>query len=241
MFGAAVTHLFPGLDVSPGAFAVVAMAATFGAATRATFTAMVFVFELTRDYDVILPLMLATVIADLVAGALMRDSIMTEKLTRRGSRVHTDYEVDPFRTVPISDDHDDACRRRCPRARRSAMRVPGSREAATARIRSSTVTNDASASSPATISSSWTTMPTGSRSSSTRSEDVVSVQPDDLAVTALQRMLEEEVEHLPVLEAGRLVGMCTRTDLLRIRAKQFELEEHQVGWRLLPFKRRMAG
>ena len=103
LFGAAVTHLFPGLDVSPGAFAVVAMAATFGAATRATFTAMVFVFELTRDYDVILPLMLATVIADLVAGALMRDSIMTEKLTRRGLRVHTDYEVDPFRTVPISD------------------------------------------------------------------------------------------------------------------------------------------
>ena len=67
------------------------------------------------------------------------------------------------------------------------------------------------------------------------------MRPDDLAVTALQRMLEEAVEHLPVLEAGCLVGMCTRTDLLRIRAKQFELEEHQVGWRLLPFKRRMAG
>ena len=121
------------------------------------------------------------------------------------------------------------------------MRAPGSREGATARIRSSTVMHDASASSPATISSSWTTTPTGNRSSSTRSEDVVSVQPEDLAVTALQRMLEEEVEHLPVLEAGCLVGMCTRTDLLRIRAKQFELEEHQVGWRLLPFKRRMAG
>ena len=73
--------------MSPGAFAVVAMAATFGAATRATFTAIVFVFELTRDYDVILPLMLATVLADLVASALMRDSLMTEKLARRGLRV----------------------------------------------------------------------------------------------------------------------------------------------------------
>ena len=62
------THLFPAIGVSPGAFAVVAMAATFGAATRATLTAMVFVFELTRDYNVILPLMLATVVADLVAG-----------------------------------------------------------------------------------------------------------------------------------------------------------------------------
>ena len=43
--------------VSPTAFALVAMAATFGAATRAPFAAIVFVFELTRDYDAILPLM----------------------------------------------------------------------------------------------------------------------------------------------------------------------------------------
>ena len=58
---------FPGLGISPTAFALVAMAATFGAAARAPFAAIVFVFELTRDYNAILPLMLATVLADLVA------------------------------------------------------------------------------------------------------------------------------------------------------------------------------
>ena len=58
--------MLPGADRAPGAFALVAMAATFGAATRATFTAIVFVFELTQDYNVIVPLMLATVLADLV-------------------------------------------------------------------------------------------------------------------------------------------------------------------------------
>ena len=63
-----------------GAFALVAMAATFGAAAQATFTAIVFVFELTRDYDVILPLMLATVVADLVYTRVNDDSLMTEKL-----------------------------------------------------------------------------------------------------------------------------------------------------------------
>ena len=67
-----------------GAFALVAMAATFGAATRAPFAAIVFVFELTRDYDAILPLMLATVLAELVARATLADSLMTEKLARRG-------------------------------------------------------------------------------------------------------------------------------------------------------------
>ena len=54
--------------MSPGAVALVAMAATFGSATRRTFTAIVFAFELTRDYRAILPIMLAAVIADLVAA-----------------------------------------------------------------------------------------------------------------------------------------------------------------------------
>src|ERR1019366_961066 len=87
-------NVIPGAHVSPGAFALVAMAATFGAAVRATFTSIVFLFELTRDYQIILPLMLASVLAELVAARLLRDSLMTEKLTRRGLRVGSDYAVD---------------------------------------------------------------------------------------------------------------------------------------------------
>jgi CIC family chloride channel protein len=78
------------------------MAATFGASTRATFTAIVFVFELTLDYQVILPLMLATVIADLVFNALSEHSIMTEKLSRRGLEIGRHFSVDPFTTVAVS-------------------------------------------------------------------------------------------------------------------------------------------
>ena len=167
LFGAAFVHLFPGIDVSPGAFAVVAMAATFGAATAATFTAIVFVFELTRDYDVILPMMLATVVADLIAGVLMRDSIMTEKLTRRGLRVHTDFEVDRFRTVPVSEIMTSAVHT-LPEAATVGARAVSSPAAATARIPSSTTTDDVSASSRGVTSSSLTTMPTRSRCSSTR-------------------------------------------------------------------------
>lgn len=103
LFGTAVDQLLPGLGVSPGAFAVVAMAATFGASTQATFTSMVFVFELTRDYEVILPLMGTCVLADLVARTFMDQSIMTEKLHRRGLRVHTDFGVDPYRVVQVGE------------------------------------------------------------------------------------------------------------------------------------------
>src|SRR5439155_9280935 len=102
VLGRLADNLVPGAHISSGAFALVAMAATFGATTRATFASIVFLFELTRDYNAILPLMLASVIADLVAGSLMRDSIMTEKLTRRGLRVPSDYHADVLRTTPVA-------------------------------------------------------------------------------------------------------------------------------------------
>jgi chloride channel protein, CIC family len=92
----------PGAGISPGAFALVAVAATFGAATRAPFASIVFVFELTRDYDAVLPLMLATVLADLVARSLLRDSLMTERLTRRGLRVPEGYYPDVLTTTAVA-------------------------------------------------------------------------------------------------------------------------------------------
>ena len=82
LVGEPLNHVLPA-GVSATSFALVAMAATFGAATRATFAAIVFVFELTRDYDAILPLMLATVLADIVSPGDPADSLMTEKLARR--------------------------------------------------------------------------------------------------------------------------------------------------------------
>ena len=103
LFGTAVQHVAPGAHIAPGAFALVAMAATFGAAVGASFAAIVFLFELTRDYQIILPLMLATVIADVVARSLMRDDLMTEKLTRRGVHVESDYTVDALAGVTVGD------------------------------------------------------------------------------------------------------------------------------------------
>lgn len=47
--------------------------------------------------------------------------------------------------------------------------------------------------------------------------DIVAVSPHDPVLSALQRMLDEAVDHLPVLDGdGRLVGICTRTDVLRL-------------------------
>ena len=58
LFGAGVDRLIPGAHLSPGACALVAMAAVFGSASRATFTFIVFAFEIVHDYNAVLPLML---------------------------------------------------------------------------------------------------------------------------------------------------------------------------------------
>jgi chloride channel protein, CIC family len=104
MVAMAGNHFFPTANLSPGAFALVAMGAVFGAASRATFSFIIFAFEITRDYNSVLPLMLVSVIADGIAMLFMpHSSIMTEKLARRGLRVHQDYEADALTQATVAD------------------------------------------------------------------------------------------------------------------------------------------
>jgi H+/Cl- antiporter ClcA len=104
LFAMVGNHVFPAAHLSPGAFALVAMGAVFGAASRATFSFIIFAFEITRDYNSVLPLMLVAVIADGIAMLFMpTSSIMTEKLARRGLRVHQDYEADALTQATVGE------------------------------------------------------------------------------------------------------------------------------------------
>lgn len=76
------TGLLPG--ASPGSFALVGMAATTAASLHAPLTAAVLVFELSGDYGIVLPLLLATVIATSLSRALGGDSVYEAELRRRG-------------------------------------------------------------------------------------------------------------------------------------------------------------
>ena len=102
VFGTGVVTAFPNLGVPPGVFAIAAMAAVFGTASRAPFASIVFALEVTEDYQGVLPVIVTVVIAELVGEYLMADSIMTEKLTRRGLRVRHIYEYNPLRQIRIS-------------------------------------------------------------------------------------------------------------------------------------------
>jgi H+/Cl- antiporter ClcA len=106
-FAIAVNTIYPGAHLDPGAFALVAMGAVFGAASRATFSFIIFAFEITRDYNSVLPLMLVSVIALGIAILLQpKTSIMTEKLARRGLRIHQDYEADVLQQTSVADTMD---------------------------------------------------------------------------------------------------------------------------------------
>ena len=103
VFAMVMNRIFPAAHLSPGAYALVAMAAVFGAASRATFTFIVFAFEITHDYNAILPLMLVCVIADMIGLRYLKSSIMAEKLARRGLSVPEDYEAAALKTVRVGE------------------------------------------------------------------------------------------------------------------------------------------
>ena len=102
-FAMIVDKIWPAAGLSPGAFALVAMGAVFGAASRAAFTFIIFAFEITRDYNSVLPLMLVTVIADAIAVRYAKNSIMTEKLARRGLQIAQDYEPDVLQQILVRE------------------------------------------------------------------------------------------------------------------------------------------
>ncbi len=83
-FGIGAHELLPAATAGAGAYGLVGMGAVFGAAARAPITAVLIVFELTSDYAIILPLMLAVVIATGLSHRLSSSSIYTLKLKRRG-------------------------------------------------------------------------------------------------------------------------------------------------------------
>ncbi|WP_018565975.1 chloride channel protein [Streptomyces sp. PsTaAH-124] len=83
-YGITVHHLLPGTAGAVGAYALVGMGAVFAGSARAPITAVVILFELTGEYSIILPLMLAIVLATAVSHLLSHGTVYTLKLHRRG-------------------------------------------------------------------------------------------------------------------------------------------------------------
>ena len=99
--GAAVAPLIPVGDA--GMWALIGMAAMMGGTMRSPLTAMVFAVELTRDFNLFPALLTGAVVALGVTVLLMRRSILTEKLARRGHHIIREYSIDPFELARVSE------------------------------------------------------------------------------------------------------------------------------------------
>ena len=94
-------HFFPHFVSDPALYALVAMAAVFGGIARAPFTSIVFLFELSRNPNALLPLVVCCVVSDGFVRLFSAESIMTGKLIKRGLIVRQDYSVPVFMRARI--------------------------------------------------------------------------------------------------------------------------------------------
>jgi chloride channel protein, CIC family len=241
IFAMVANHFVPGAHLSPGAFALVAMGAVFGAASRATFTFIIFAFEITRDYNSVLPLMLVSVIADGLAMLLMpNSSIMTEKLARRGLRVHQDYETDVLSQARVVD----TMERELPAisagttvgalAERIAQHDPAvARHEAllilddTGKLAGIITRGDLLRAFDKDSSGAMTVQEAGN----TR---LVVTHPDELVSEAAAKMLRNNVGRLPVVDRAdprKVVGYLGRSSVMAARLRRFH-DEHvrEPGW-----------
>ena len=101
LVGIGLGYVVPTFGIDPRIAALVGMAAIFAGSSRALLTAIVFAFETTRQAAGLLPLLGGCTAAYLVSALLMRNTIMTEKIARRGVRVPSEYAADYLDRITV--------------------------------------------------------------------------------------------------------------------------------------------
>ncbi|MCE9580954.1 MAG: chloride channel protein [Planctomycetes bacterium] len=106
--GSLEAHFLP--DEGRGFWAVVSMAAILGGAMRSPFTAIVFTLELTHDVNALLPLLVAVSCSHAFTVLVLKRSILTEKVDRRGFHVSREYAIDPLEVLRVHEVMTEGCR-----------------------------------------------------------------------------------------------------------------------------------
>jgi CIC family chloride channel protein len=99
--GALLSHGLP--NMGPGFWAMIGIGATLSAALRVPLTAIVFTVEETHDWNMLLPLLIGCMVSYAVSTLLLRRSLLTEKVARRGYHVSAEYAVDPLELLYVRE------------------------------------------------------------------------------------------------------------------------------------------
>ncbi len=228
-FGLVANGIFPEWTAPSGAYALVGMAALFGAAAHAPITAILILFEMTDDYQIILPLMLAVVVSHLTSSRVLADSIYSIKLARLGGMEDPRREVSVLDLLLVVDamrDDFDTVSPELPLEKLAEL-------ARTRRTRSWPVVDsagelvgivagtdlelalDSGAESPSTVADIMST-------------SVVTLRPTDTLREAFRRFAERDIQLIPVVddpEGLRVAGVLRRHEM--IWAYKTVSDEHQ--------------
>ncbi|RWF47370.1 MAG: CBS domain-containing protein [Mesorhizobium sp.] len=228
--GAVLAGVLPAAD--PGFWALLAMAATMGGTMRAPLTATFFAVELTGNTHVLVPLIAACAAAHAVTVLLMKRSILTEKIARRGHHLVREYRIDPFaltrvrevmtsevESVPATMTlHGAAALLTAPETRHPSFPVVDENRQVLGLIDP-----------PAILR--WRR--SGKHRTTTLGEllagsKVTLAYPDEYLEGLSDKLLTANVSHLPVVarEDGRLVGYVGWKDLMRVRSRK-QAEERE--------------
>jgi len=217
----------------PGLWALIGMAAMMGGTMRSPLTAMVFAVELTRDFNLFPGLMIGSVAALGVTVLLMKRSILTEKLARRGQHITREYSIDHLEMSRVRDVMD-----------KDVATIPMSMKLSVfsdciatgdpvlSRRQGTLIVNDkdqlvgiiTQGDIVRALRTNGSTETTVGEAGST---DLVVAYPDEPLHAALTKMLNRDVGRLPVVDRSnptRVVGYLGRAAILSARMRMHEEE-----------------
>lgn len=237
MMGGALGALFGSIVPmgSPGLWALLGMAAMMGGTMRSPLTAIIFAVELTHNFGALLPLATACAIAHATTVLLLRRSILTEKVARRGHHVMREYIVDPFETMRVGEV-----------MARPAETLPGHMQVEDAvsfftatdapRRHKSYPVVDSAGRLLGIVSRAdvlrWTREgwpPGQSLVETVVTNDCIIGFEDELVGQLADRMAESDMGRVPILRRvdNVVIGLVARRDLLRVRATTTRHERHR--------------
>lgn len=240
-FGALMSYGLP--DMGPGFWAMIGLGAMLSGTLRVPLTAIVFTVEETHDWNMLLPLLLGCVASYTVSAVLLRRSILTEKVARRGYHLSSEYVVDPLELLYA----------------REVMQSPE------VVLSPSSTLEEASPAVSAEITRNQRLLPVvegqgrlvgvltckefrkhldqaraegkNKRLGELMRADAVVAFPDDPLRVVVNRMAEKNVTRMPVVERGtsQFLGLISLDDLLKARVRNMQEEKRREQILRLPY------
>ena len=235
-----------------GFWPLVSMGAILGGTMRSPLTGIVFALELTHDVNMMLPLLIAVTIAHGFTVLVMRRSILTEKIARRGFHLSREYAIDPLEILFVREVMRTTIAALPSQARLDSLSQSLRADGHGRRQRLYPVVDEARRLLGVATRNDLQKLVDGTPAGHTPElhsivkADPVVAYPDEPLRLVVYRMAETGITRFPVIERGTraLVGMIALTDLLKARALTLDAEhrrERVLGARIaMPFRQRTS-